>query len=84
MLTISAGILTVPLLVFVPSIWPLPIAVLLSMTLNTIANISLFKTSLPKLKAAYFLALLFTPVYFTFLTVLGFIGIKPTWKGKTV
>ena len=84
MLSISAGILAFPLLVFVPSIWPLPVGVLLSMTLNTIANISLFRVSLPKLNPAYILALLFTPLYFTFLTALGLAGIKPTWKGKTV
>ena len=83
-ITISMGILTLPLLPFIPSIWPLPIGVLASMTLNTIANLGLFGRSLPKQRLAYILTLLFTPVYFTFLTALGFWGIKPKWKDQAV
>jgi len=84
MVTISMGIVTIPLLPFIPSIWPLPLGVLVSMTFNTIANLGLFRTSLPRQSFAYILTLLFTPVYFTFLTALGFLGVKPTWKGETV
>jgi len=84
MITISMGIVTVPLLPFIPSIWPLPVGVLTSMTFNTIANLVLFRISLPRRRFAYILTLLFTPVYFTFLTALGFLGIKPKWKGETV
>lgn len=84
MVTISMGIVTIPLLPFIPSIWPLPLGVLVSMTFNTIANLGLFRTSLPRRSFAYILTLLFTPVYFTFLTALGFLGVKPTWKGETV
>ena len=82
MVTISMGILTIPLLPFIPSIWPLPVGVLTSMTFNTIANLGLFGISLPRGGLGYGLTLLFTPVYFTFLTILGFLGIKPTWKGE--
>jgi cellulose synthase/poly-beta-1,6-N-acetylglucosamine synthase-like glycosyltransferase len=84
MITISMGILAIPALPFFPSIWPLPTAVILSMTANTIATLSLFGCSLPKKGSAYALQLLFTPVYFTFLTIIGFCGIKPEWKGSKI
>ncbi|AEF80903.1 glycosyltransferase [Leadbettera azotonutricia] len=82
MVTISMGILAIPFLPFFPSIWPLPAAVILSMTADTIATLGLFGVSLPKKGPAYILQLLFTPVYFTFLTIIGFCGIKPEWKGS--
>ena len=84
MITIGMGIVTIPFLPFFPSIWPLPIGVLLSMTFNTIANLGLFGVSLPKRKLAYILTLLFTPVYFTFLTIIGYLGFKPEWKGNVM
>jgi cellulose synthase/poly-beta-1,6-N-acetylglucosamine synthase-like glycosyltransferase len=84
MITISMGILAVPLTPFIPSIWPLPLAVLVSMTANTLATLGLFHASLPKKGAAYILQLIFTPVYFTFLTILGLCGVKPHWKGEKI
>jgi uncharacterized membrane protein (DUF485 family) len=54
------------------------------MIFNTIANLKFFGVSLPKKRFAYALTLLFTPVYFTFMTILGYLGIKPEWKGKKV
>ena len=84
MVTISMGVVTIPLLPAIPSIWPLPLGVLVSMTFNTIANLGLFRVSLPRRSLAYVLTLLFTPVYFTFLTALGFLGIKPKWKNQAV
>jgi cellulose synthase/poly-beta-1,6-N-acetylglucosamine synthase-like glycosyltransferase len=82
MITISMGILAIPLLPFIPSLWPLPAAVVLSMSWNTIATLGFFYGSLPQKRAAYIIQALFTPVYFTFLTILGFCGIKPDWKGN--
>ena len=84
MVMTSAGVLAVPLLPFIPSLWPLPIATITVMIFNTIANLVFFALSLPKRRGAFVLALLFTPAYFTLMTLLGFLGIKPTWKGKTV
>jgi cellulose synthase/poly-beta-1,6-N-acetylglucosamine synthase-like glycosyltransferase len=84
MVIISMGILAIPALPFCPSLWPLPAAVMLSMTFNTIAVMGLFGVSLPRKGAAYVLQLVFTPVYFTFLTILGFCGIKSDWKGSRV
>ena len=84
MITISLGVLAFPLLPFFPSIWLLPLGPVTVMIFNTIANLVFFGVSLPKRKAAYVLTLLFTPVYFTLMTILGFLGIKPKWKGEKV
>jgi cellulose synthase/poly-beta-1,6-N-acetylglucosamine synthase-like glycosyltransferase len=80
MIAISTGILAIPLLPLIPSLWPLPSAVLLSMTANTLATLRLFGAALPKAGPAWILHTIFTPVYFTFLTILGFLGKKPSWK----
>jgi cellulose synthase/poly-beta-1,6-N-acetylglucosamine synthase-like glycosyltransferase len=82
MVIISMGILAIPALPFYPPLWPLPAAVMLSMTFNTIAVMGLFGVSLPRKGAAYILQLIFTPMYFTFLTILGFCGVKSDWKGS--
>jgi cellulose synthase/poly-beta-1,6-N-acetylglucosamine synthase-like glycosyltransferase len=86
MITISMGVLAFPLLPFIPSIWLLPLGPVTVMIFNTIANLSLFGASLPRQRFcfAYLLTLLFTPIYFTLMTVLGFLGFKPKWKGKQV
>jgi cellulose synthase/poly-beta-1,6-N-acetylglucosamine synthase-like glycosyltransferase len=84
MITIAMGTIAVPLLPFFPSLWPLAGGLVFSMALNTIANLGLFGASLPKRKLAYLPTLYFTPAYFSFLTILGYLGIKPKWKGKTV
>jgi cellulose synthase/poly-beta-1,6-N-acetylglucosamine synthase-like glycosyltransferase len=85
MIAIAVGILAIPLLPFIPSLWPLPSAVLLSMTANTLATLRIFGAALPKAGPAWILHTVFTPMYFTFLTILGFMGKKPSWKdNKTV
>jgi cellulose synthase/poly-beta-1,6-N-acetylglucosamine synthase-like glycosyltransferase len=78
--TISMGILAIPFLPFIPSLWPLPTAVLLAMTMNTLATLRIFGTALPKAGPAWILHTVFTPLHFTLLTILGFLGIKPSWK----
>jgi hypothetical protein len=82
MVTISLGILAIPVLPFIGGLWPLPAAVLISMTMNTVAALALFGPALPKGGPAYLVQIVFTPAYFTFLTILGFCGIKADWKGK--
>jgi len=88
MLIISAGMLTIPLLPFIPGLWPLPAAVLVSMAINTIAVFGLFRTKLPQgglsIKFGYFLFLLFTPAYFTLMTIMGYIRIQTTWKNEKI
>jgi len=82
MITIAMGVIAFPMLPFFPFLWPLPAGVLTSMLFNNFANLRLFGCSLPKGKFAYALTLLFTPVYFSFLTILGYLGFRPKWKGQ--
>ena len=86
MITISMGTLALVLLPFFPSIWPLPLGPLTVMIFNTIANLGLFGVSLPRrsFSFGYALTLLFTPVYFSLMTILGFLGVKTTWKDVQV
>jgi cellulose synthase/poly-beta-1,6-N-acetylglucosamine synthase-like glycosyltransferase len=87
MLVISTGILAIPLLPFFPALWPLPAGVFIVMIENTIAAFGLFRTKLPRggpLNLGYALTLLFTPVYFTLMTLMGYCGIKTTWKNRKV
>jgi cellulose synthase/poly-beta-1,6-N-acetylglucosamine synthase-like glycosyltransferase len=84
LITISMGILAIPVLPFIPSLWPLSLAVMLSMSANTIATLILFGDNQKKKGLAYIIQCPFTPMYMTFLTILGLCGIKPKWKGKEV
>ncbi|MDR2095181.1 MAG: glycosyltransferase [Treponema sp.] len=84
MITISMGILAIPLLPLLPSLWPLSAAVMLSMSMNSAATLGLFGASLPAAGPRYILQTVFTPCYFTILTILGFSGKKTEWKGSPV
>jgi cellulose synthase/poly-beta-1,6-N-acetylglucosamine synthase-like glycosyltransferase len=87
MITISLGIIALPLLPLIPGLWPLSAAVLLSMSANTAAVLGLFGSALPGGPMAVFgypFQVLFTPLYFTVLTILGFCGFKPRWKDSPV
>ena len=87
MLVISTGILAIPLLPFFPALWPMPAGVFIVMIENTIAAFGLFRKKLPHggfLNLGYALTLLFTPVYFTLMTLMGYCGIRTTWKGRQV
>ncbi|MCL2318991.1 MAG: glycosyltransferase [Treponema sp.] len=86
MIIITLGVLGYLLLPFFPSIWPLPAGSVTVMVINTIANLSLFGVSLPKRNFCfgYALTLLFMPVYMALMTIMGYLGIKPRWKGERV
>jgi cellulose synthase/poly-beta-1,6-N-acetylglucosamine synthase-like glycosyltransferase len=84
MITISMGMIAILLIPFIPSLWPLPAAVFLSMAMNTLATLAIFGSALPKAGPAWALHAVFTPLYFTFLTILGFCGAKVDWKGSEV
>ncbi|MDR1901039.1 MAG: glycosyltransferase [Treponema sp.] len=83
-ITISMGILAIPLLPFLPSLWPLSAAVMVSMSMNSAATLGLFGSSLPSAGLRYIFQTIFTPCYFTMLTILGFSGKKVNWKGSPV
>ena len=86
MLMISTGILAIPFLPFFPGLWPMPVGVFIVMIENTIAAFGLFRKKLPQggmfIKLKLFLSLLFTPVYFTLMTLMGYAHIKTTWKNN--
>ncbi|MDR2743410.1 MAG: glycosyltransferase [Treponema sp.] len=84
MITISMGIIAIPFLPFIPGLWPLSAAVLLAMTMNTLSCLGLFGAALPGPAILALIQIVFTPAYFTFLTILGFCGIKADWKGVQV
>jgi cellulose synthase/poly-beta-1,6-N-acetylglucosamine synthase-like glycosyltransferase len=84
MLMISIGTLALPLLPFLPGLWTLPLGVLTAMIMNTTVALGLFGAGLPRAGAGYMVQLLFTPVYFTFLTIRGYCRIKTTWKGNPI
>ncbi|MDR2808098.1 MAG: glycosyl transferase, partial [Spirochaetaceae bacterium] len=63
------------------SLWPLSAAVMLAMAMNTVATLKIFGSALPKKGLAYVIQCVWTPVYFTFLTILGFCHVKFHWTG---
>jgi cellulose synthase/poly-beta-1,6-N-acetylglucosamine synthase-like glycosyltransferase len=87
MLVITTGILAIPLLPFFPGLWPLPAGVFIVMLENTIGAFGLFRKKLPPggpLNLGYVLTLLFTPVYFALMTIMGYCQIKIKWKGNII
>jgi cellulose synthase/poly-beta-1,6-N-acetylglucosamine synthase-like glycosyltransferase len=84
MITISMGIIAIPLLPVIPSLWPLSAAVCFAMAMNTLAAVSIFGGALPRSLPGCLVQIVFTPAYFTFLTILGFCGVRSDWKGSRV
>jgi len=87
MLVITTGILAIPLLPFFHSLWPMTAGVYIVMLENTIGAFGLFRTKLPPggpLNLGYVLTLLFTPVYFSLMTIMGYCRIKIKWKGNEI
>ncbi|MCL2210214.1 MAG: glycosyltransferase [Treponema sp.] len=86
MLLISASILAIPFLPFIPKLWPVTAAVYVVMIENTIGAFGLFRSKLPKggifFMAGYFLTYVFMPVYMTLMTLMGYLRIKTTWKNN--
>lgn len=80
MFSIGAGILVLPIAWLAPDLYLLPIAVYIAMTMDTVATASIAGKALPIGSLRLIPQLLFTPVYFTFLTILGLLRIKISWK----
>jgi len=84
MLVITTGILAIPLIPFLPGLWPMTAGVYIVMLENTTAAFGLFRRKLPPggpLNLGYVLTLIFTPVYFSLMTIMGYCRIKIKWKG---
>jgi cellulose synthase/poly-beta-1,6-N-acetylglucosamine synthase-like glycosyltransferase len=87
MLVISTGILVIPLLPFFPGLWPMTAGVYIVMIENSIAIFGLFRKKLPPggpLNLGYVLTALFTPIYFTLMTLMGYCRIKVKWKNQQI
>jgi cellulose synthase/poly-beta-1,6-N-acetylglucosamine synthase-like glycosyltransferase len=98
MLTISAGALACLLLPFFPKLWPMPLAQLIVMLENTAGALFIAgggvrgkgaagksagpRSSLPGV--FWIRELLFMPFYMTLMTILGFLGVRTTWKESAV
>lgn len=80
--SIAAGVLALPLTPVVPGLWLLPFAVLAAMLMNTIATVNMAGTMLSASWPRLTLQLLYMPVHFTVLTLLGLLGLKVSWKGE--
>jgi len=81
MIAIAAGIILLPFSLFFPVLLPLPLAVLISMSANTIASARIAGKYLPGSRLRLVPCIVFTPAYFAYLTILGYLGVKVHWKG---
>jgi cellulose synthase/poly-beta-1,6-N-acetylglucosamine synthase-like glycosyltransferase len=92
MLTITTAVLALFLLPLFPELWPMPLAQLIVMLENTAGALFIARGglgprqnpegSLPR--SPWIRELLFMPFYMTLMTVLGFLGVKTTWKDSTL
>jgi cellulose synthase/poly-beta-1,6-N-acetylglucosamine synthase-like glycosyltransferase len=86
MLTITACTLAIFLLPLFPKLWPMPLAQFIVMLENTLGAVFIARAgksagtrfSLPP--SFWLRELLFMPFYMTLMTILGFLGVKTTWK----
>jgi len=83
-IVITTGILAIPLLPFVPSLWPFTASVMASMIMNTTAVFMISGKALPRFKPAYLLQIVLSPVFIAFLTLLGYLRVKVYWKGNSI
>ncbi|MDR2900643.1 MAG: glycosyltransferase [Treponema sp.] len=84
MLSITFCVLAIPLMFFFPIVWPMVAAVYMVIGMDTISALTIFRKGIPKAGLAYVFQFLFTPIYFAFLTILGYLHIKPKWKGNKI
>jgi hypothetical protein len=59
-------------------------AVYMVIGMDTLSALTIFRKGLPQAGFAYVFQFLFTPIYFAFLTILGYMHIKPKWKGVKI
>ncbi|MDR2376097.1 MAG: glycosyltransferase [Treponema sp.] len=94
MLTITVCTLALFLMPLYPKLWPMPLAQFIVMLENTLGAVCIARggrwkgrgtetrSSLPPL--FWLRELLVMPFYMTLMTVLGFLGVKTTWKETTM
>jgi cellulose synthase/poly-beta-1,6-N-acetylglucosamine synthase-like glycosyltransferase len=92
MLTISTAALAFLLLPFFPKLWPMPLAQLIVMLENTAGALFIARGGIEKntgpgssLPPFFWIReLLFMPFYMTLMTLMGFCGVKTTWKNAPI
>jgi hypothetical protein len=84
MIMISSGMIALFFIPFIHSFWIFSISVLFAMAVNTFATLKLFGSKLPKAGLMWPIQIVFTPLYFTFLTILGFCRVKVRWKERSL
>ncbi|GAB1482539.1 hydroxychlorobactene glucosyltransferase CruC [Treponema sp.] len=84
MIFISLGIVALPLLLFIPVLWPLSVAVYISITVGSLAAFSFARKNMPAPYIRYVPLVIFTPIFFAVLTVLGYAGVRVRWKDATL
>jgi cellulose synthase/poly-beta-1,6-N-acetylglucosamine synthase-like glycosyltransferase len=85
MFAISFGILATLALPFWPAgLWPFTMTVYAAMTMNTLASLIIAGDCLPKPRLRYVVQCLFTPAFFSLLTLLGVLRVQVKWKGATL
>ncbi|AEJ20889.1 glycosyltransferase [Gracilinema caldarium] len=85
MLMISLGMVALPLLVLESLLWPLPVAVWVAMSMNTIAAIVISGEHLKDLRPIDFLIQIFIiPMLNVVLTLMVLLRLPVYWKGKKV
>lgn len=84
MFSIAFGVVALVLVPFFPAAALATGAVYLSMALNTACTAALAGRTLGRSPVALIRNWLLTPAYFSFLTVLGLLGVKVVWKGERI
>jgi cellulose synthase/poly-beta-1,6-N-acetylglucosamine synthase-like glycosyltransferase len=84
MISITSCVFAIPLVFFFHQVWPMVAAVYMVIGMDTLSALTIFRRGLPRSGFAYFFQFLFTPLYFAFLTILGYLHIKPKWKGNKI
>ncbi len=84
MIVITAGVLALPLLPWLPSLWPLSAASWWAISADAMAAASFSRGMLPALSPRWLPAWFLMPPYFGLLTLLGYLRIEVKWKGESI
>ncbi len=79
-LSITAGCLALPALILLPGLWPLPLAVLIAMSGNSIAASMLAADGVPLRPRILVLGVIVMPLVYSYLTIAALAGKKVVWK----
>lgn len=84
MVIIALGVLFLPVIAFVPSLWPLSFCSYFAITVDTLCSAYFARGMLPRPYWKWIPHSFLTPAYFGLLTILGYLGIQVSWKGASI